>query len=238
MALCAPDALARQGHVDEKLDIPARPVVGVEAVSGGEGGAAEESRLLHDDDGAIGLAPQAETGGAEFARHAARAIHHVTIAGNHIPIRMGAKGIDSRAEGVGKKGVVGVEITENFTARHGEALVQPVGRAVVRVENDLVDAVAITLDDIAAAVGGPRIDDDILDLGIILVDHRAYRPFQERRLVEANGDDGNPGGNFRPGIHLAAGARPAIRRIPARAASFPTSCQYSTICRRNMAKTT
>jgi len=75
--------------------------------------------------------------------------------------------------------------------RPGKTLVDGIRLALIRHRFPISQATGIFLDDLNAAIGGPTVNNDIFNVGIILVKHRLDGLIQEACLVEGRGDDGD-----------------------------------------------
>lgn len=94
--------------------------------------------------------------------------------------------------------IVGIEIAEIAPGGRRQPLVEPIGRALVRLQDQGLDTIRITRNDLAAAIRRTRIDHDIFDIDALLPDHRQDRPLKELGLVEGYGDDGKGGHQIQP----------------------------------------
>src|SRR5439155_25669140 len=92
-----------------------------------------------------------------------------------------------------------------------QALVDGVALPGVVLAHPIREVTFVSLDDLHAPVGAAAVDDDVLEVGVVLVEHGADGSLEVRTLVERWGDHRDPG--IRSGLpraggpsrHLAAG---------------------------------
>ena len=86
--------------------------------------------------------------------------------------------------------IVRVEEGQDVAARAREALVDGIGLAAVGLAND--DEVPETGEDRGRVVARESVDDDMLEIGIILVEHAPDGALDESPLIERGGHDRDP----------------------------------------------
>lgn len=74
-----------------------------------------------------------------------------------------------------------------------KALVDGVRLPLVGLGLPVRQPVGIFLDNLQAAIARAAIDDDVFQVGVILLEHRAQGLLEERRLVEGRRHDANFG---------------------------------------------
>jgi hypothetical protein len=102
--------------------------------------------------------------------------------------------------------VVAVDVGHDVAARALESLVERVGLAAILLADPPREPVRIGLDDLDGAVGGPAVDDHVLERLVALVEHRSQRSLEESRLVERRRDDRQ----LRPGHQAAVASASAL----------------------------
>jgi len=65
-----------------------------------------------------------------------------------------------------------------------------IGLTLIGFAHPFGEVAAIFLDDFAAAIGRPTVDNDIFQMRIILAQHRINRFFEIPGLIERRGNDG------------------------------------------------
>ena len=88
--------------------------------------------------------------------------------------------------------IVAVEPTDNLASRHTKALVDRIRLPVVGFRNPVCEVSFVALDDRDAFVGAASIDNDVLEISIVLEQHRAERAFNVCPLVVGGRDDADP----------------------------------------------
>ena len=89
--------------------------------------------------------------------------------------------------------VIAVEIAVDGAGGAGEAFVDGVGLAAVRLGNPEGQMRGIFADDLDRAVGAAAVNDHVLEVGIILREDRVDGLFEKPGLIEAGRDDGDAG---------------------------------------------
>ena len=92
-------------------------------------------------------------------------------------------------QGARTKKIVAVEPGDHLPISQPEALVDGLGLAAVGFDNQVIQAVAVAFENVDGAVGRCAIDDDVLEVGILLVEYGEQRLFDESCLVERWSDD-------------------------------------------------
>lgn len=145
---------------------------------------AEEGGLLGDVDGAAHEAGVVCLPGVELADHRAVFVNEVGVPVHHADFGVGGQVGDGRGDSVGFVGVVGVEPRENVPGGVGKAFVEGVRLASVGFGDPPVEAVGVLLDDFEASIRRAAVGDEILDVGVGLVEDGLNGRFQVARLVE------------------------------------------------------
>lgn len=108
-------------------------------------------------------------------------------------IGVGGVALAPSTEGAGKEGVITVDPCYEFPVRPSHGLVDRVGLPAVGFGNPAINAIGVALDDGCRPVVAAPVDDQVLEVWISLVDHRADGPFDEFPLVVGRGHHGDPG---------------------------------------------
>src|SRR5690606_14540240 len=99
-------------------------------------------------------------------------------------MRCGCKCRSNHAQGTGEQEIIRIDKTEDIPARLCKAFVQTIRRAIIRFEDNLVYSVTVAFDDLSTTVRRTRIDHDILDVRVVLLDDRADCLFEKTCLIE------------------------------------------------------
>ena len=151
----------------------------------------EKSRLLHDRHPAVNVPPGGKRVGIESPPERPVGVHDKAVSADDIGSRARAKGVDGLADRARQVGVVCVNISEDVAGGPGKALVQTVGGPRVGLEDGDGNPVAVALDDVPAPIGRARVDDDIFDIVVVVLDDRKDSAFEKGRLIEGDRDDGD-----------------------------------------------
>jgi len=93
------------------------------------------------------------------------------------------------AYSAGQQQVIGVEPGQNFATGVCKTLVDSVRLALVGLGLPVRQTVSIFFDNLQAAIARAAVDDDVLQVWVILLQHRAQRLLEESRLVEGRRHD-------------------------------------------------
>ena len=93
-------------------------------------------------------------------------------------------------QSLGHQNVVGVDRYDDIARGAADALVESIADALVALGDDNVDAVTISVHNVQCAVSGETIYDDVLAVGIILVDNAPDGPLNGGCTIVADGYDG------------------------------------------------
>jgi hypothetical protein len=95
---------------------------------------------------------------------------------------------DRGVEGAGQVVVVAVDVGDELAGGSSQTLVEGVGLPTVGLGDPPGEAIAIALDDLRRTVGRAPVDDDVLQIGVALVEDGVQGSLDERSLVERGRD--------------------------------------------------
>jgi hypothetical protein len=104
-------------------------------------------------------------------------------------LRVALERLDHASDGTRQQRVVRVQIAQVLAGRPREPAVQRRDLPRVLLPRPPREPVRVALDDLGRRIRGAVVDHEVLDRLVVLVEHRANRLLEERRLVVRRGDD-------------------------------------------------
>lgn len=121
--------------------------------------------------------------------------------GHHVRARLMERQCDG-SQRARRKLIIAVEPCENVTTGQAHAFIDGMGLTPIGFADDLIDTIPVCVNDAQGSVCRSSVDEDVLEVWVVLVEHRAQGFFNVGALIERWGDDGDlgPGNAAREGL--------------------------------------
>jgi hypothetical protein len=125
-----------------------------------------------------------EAAGLDMADWLAPFINDIAIAERQIAIRIQPEKFGHSFESPREQQVVGIQESEHFSTGRGKTLVQSIRSTSIGFEDDLSQFRRVFLNHFPASVSGSRVNYDVFQIGVALLQNRVKRLGQEGSLIE------------------------------------------------------
>jgi FkbM family methyltransferase len=133
----------------------------------------------------------------------------LVAASTNTPAGAVAQAVRRGRDRTGQVEVITVDVRDDVAGRPVEPLVDRMRLSVVRLADPACDPIVVTAQDVDRAVVRAAVDDEILEVGISLLEHRANRALQILGLVQGGRDHRHS--RLLHGGHVTS---PIIRSVP------------------------